>query len=187
MHVSHVLNIKQENKDVYHLEHRCTYQAERENKPIHLKGFDSLLSAHTLFDSLIWHLESAHACMQLRMEMFSWLLYTVNFLPQLHLKLLGTGALLSTLKWGRIGRGWEKSEEWKMKKKLKEKTWNKKGISNICKFIYFPNFLVSLLLPIEKVSIHFLGLWFWCVLDNPLSSRTWEQRWSLGDLGWRLE
>lgn len=112
MHVSHMLNIKQENKDVYHLEHRCTYQAASENKTIHLKGFDSLLSAHTLFDSLMWHLESTHACMQLGMEMFSWLLHVVNFLPWLHLKFLGTGALLSVLRWGRMGRGWEKSEGW---------------------------------------------------------------------------
>lgn len=186
MRVSHVQNIKQENKDVYHLEHRCTYQAVSKNKTIHLKGFDSLLSAHTLFDSLIWHLESTHACMQLRMEMFSWLLHVANFLSWLHLKLLGMGALLSILKWGNIGRGWEKSGKWKMKKKKEEKTpWNEKSISNVCKFISFPNFLLSLLLPISKISIHFLGLW--CVLDNPFSSRTWEQRLPLGDFGWRLE
>lgn len=45
-------------------------------------------------------------------------------------------------------------EEWaeKNEKKITEKTpWNKKSISNICKFVFFPNFLISLLLPIGKV------------------------------------
>lgn len=50
-----------------------------QNQTIYFKDFYSLLCSHTLFDSPIWHLESAYVRTQLGAEMFSWLLHVVNF------------------------------------------------------------------------------------------------------------
>lgn len=87
-------------------------------------------------------------------------------LPRLCSELFGTGALLRMLRWGRMRE--EKNE------KGRKITWKAKGISNIYKYISFPNFLASFQLVIGKVSIHFPSLWFRHALKWLLYGLRWS-------------
>lgn len=75
-----------------------------------------------------------------------------EFLPQLCLKLSGTGAFLSILRWRRK-RGMREGSG--IKRKNPKPTWKENNISNIYKCISLPSMLASVLLAICKVSIHF--------------------------------